>query len=360
MSQSNNELPAVLAALGVTAAIIGGGGWWLWNSGLIAVGAGRKAPVTNVEAASNTTSSGDTAASASSGSSSSSNAGSEFSSVSAPSGEFAYGGSTTWAPLRGEVDPLIEQAQPGFDLVYKNASGSSEGIQLLIDGKLAFAQSSRPVKPAEKQRAQRNGVTLQEIPVALEAVAIATHPDLPIPGLTIEQLRDIYIGRVNNWNQVGGPNLPIVPTSRGDSGTVQFFEEVVLNGQAFTPNTQKLPNTTAALRFVSETPGAIYFASAPEVVGQCTVAPLPIGNSIRELVPPYQNPYVAPSDCPGKRNQLNLAAFQSQAYPLIRPLYVVIRKDGQPGAQAGAAYANLLQTGEGAELLKGVGFVPLP
>ncbi|MEM6451061.1 MAG: PstS family phosphate ABC transporter substrate-binding protein [Cyanobacteria bacterium P01_D01_bin.105] len=360
MSQSKNEIPALLFALGLTAAIVGGGGWWLLNTFR------GDGPVESIAASG--VDSPDGASSVPNGAppnvniANAPNADAEgtFSGISVPSGKFAYGGSTTWAPLRGEVDPMIEQAQPGFDLVYRNASGSSEGIQLLIDDELAFAQSSRPVTAAEKRQAQRKGVTLQEIPVALEAVAIATHPALPIPGLTIAQLRDIYIGRVNNWNQVGGPNLPIVPTSRSDSGTVQFFTEAVLEGQAFTPNTQKLLNTTAALRFVSETPGAIYFASAPEVVGQCTVAPLPIGNSVRELVPPYQNPYVSPEDCPGRRNQLNLDAFQSQAYPLIRPLYVVIRKDGQAGEQAGMAYANLLQTEEGTERLKETGFVPLP
>lgn len=351
MSQSKNEIPALLIALGLTAAVVGGGGWWLLSSGVLGGDDSATANVADPKAADAGESAADDAQSTS---------GSTLASISAPSGEFAYGGSTTWAPLRGSLDPLIEQAQPGFDLAYQNASGSSEGIQRLIEGELAFAQSSRPVTTAEKRAAQQQGVTLQEIPVALEAVAIATHPDLPIPGLTLTQIKDIYTGKVTNWNQVGGPNLPIVPTSRGDSGTVQFFEEVVLEGQAFAANTQELPNTTAALRFVSQTPGAIYFASAPEVVGQCTVAPVPVGKSIRELVPPYQNPYVSPDDCPERRNQLNLDAFQTQTYPLIRPLYVVIRKDGQMAQEAGAAYANMLQTEEGGELLTQAGFVPLP
>ena len=351
MSQSKNEIPALLISLGLTAAVVGAAGWWLLDSGII--GGGSTSGGSTQENVADVGEDG----SDSSDSSAGANAAGAFAAVAAPSGEFAYGGSTTWAPVRGEIDPLLEEAKPGFDLVYTNASGSSDGIQKLIAGELAFAQSSRPVTAAEKRSAQLQGVTLREIPVALEAVAIATNPDLSIAGLTIEQLRDIYVGSVNNWNQVGGPNLPIVPTSRRDSGTVQFFEEVVLEGQSFTPNTQLLANTTTALRFVSETPGAIYFASAPEVVGQCTVAPLPVGQSVRELVPPYQTPYVSPENCPGQRNQLNLSAFQDQSYPLIRPLYVVVREGTE---EAGTAYANLLKTQEGGELLKQVGFVPLP
>ncbi len=354
MSQSKNETPALIIALGITIAVVGAGGWWLKSSDLLSGGGlsdAAETMQTTVNGAENPQPV-DIASSFSGGT---------FADVSnIPNGRFFYGGSTTWAPLRSTFDPQVQQAQPGFSLVYKDASGSSEGIELLINGELAFAQSSRPLSAQEKQQAQQRGVTLQEIPVAMEAVAIATHPDLPIPGLTLTQLKDIYTGSITNWNQVGGPNLPIIPTSRGDSGTVQFFQEVVLNDQPFAPTVQRQNTTTAAIRFVSENPGAIYYASAPEIVGQCTVAPLPIGTSGSQLVAPYQNPYVAPTSCPTQRNQLNLNAFQSQTYPLIRPLYIIVRKDGQLTEQAGTAYAQLIQTEEGGELLKEAGFVPLP
>ncbi|MGC1308017.1 MAG: PstS family phosphate ABC transporter substrate-binding protein [Phormidesmis sp.] len=349
MSKSNNETSALIVTLAITAAIIGGAAWWLKDSGLLQLGEGSP----TLETTQNNSDGG----SAGGGS-----AGAGFSDVTnVPSGRFTYGGSTTWAPLRGVADPVIGGALPNFKLEYRDASGSSDGIAKLIAGELDFAQSSRPLEEAEKQQAQAAGFALEEIPVAMEGVAIATNPNLSIPGLTLNQIKGIYTGQITNWSQVGGPNLAIVPASRSnDGGTVQFFQETVLAGQPFTPNTQRLSTTTAALRFVSDNPGAIYFASAPEVVGQCTVAPLPIGAEGGQLVPPYQQPYVAPANCPSQRNQLNLSAFQSQAYPLTRPLYVIIRKDGQPAEQAGTAYAQLLKTQEGARLLQQAGFVPLP
>ena len=353
MSQSKNEMPALIIALGVTLAIVGAGGWWLTKSGVLSGGQSGLN-----QTAQSSTENGSFNAPVDISSSFSGGAFSDVSNI--PNGRFFYGGSTTWAPLRGTFDPKVQQAQPGFSLVYKDAAGSSAGIQMLMNGQLSFAQSSRPVSNPERQQAQQQGITLQEIPVAMEAVAIAVHPNLPIPGLTLAQLKDIYTGSITNWNQVGGPNLPVLPISRGDSGTVQFFQETVLQGQNFSSAIQQLGTTTAALRFVSDNPGAIYYASAPEIVGQCTVAPLPIGTSGTQLVAPYQNPYVTPSNCPTQRNQLNLSAFQNQSYPLIRPLYVIIRQDGQLGEQAGTAYAQLLQTDEGGELLKAAGFVPLP
>ena len=357
MTQPKNETTALLVALGLTAAVIGGGFWWLKSSGIL--GGSPQANQTT-QPADITPAGNSQAGNSQPGTSASSTSGAFSGVANVPGGEFRYGGSTTWAPLRGEVDPAMQSAYPSFKLNYVDASGSGGGIQKLIGGELDFSQSSRPLTSKEKRDAQQNGITLQEIPVMTEAVAIAIHPDLSVPGLTLTQLKDIYTGQITNWNQVGGPDLAIRPASRAkNGGTVKFFEEDVLEGDAFAPAVEIVANTTQALRFVSENPGAVYFASAPEVVGQCTVAPLAIGTSARQLVPPYQQPYVPPENCPASRNQLNLQAIENQTYPLTRPLYVIVKQDGQAAEQAGNAYAQLLRTDEGKALVREAGFVPL-
>ena len=350
MTQPKSETAALVVALGLTAAVVGGGFWWLRSSGTL----GGQTASTNVSAP---TQAANELPSDAPEVQLSSNPLSGVAEV--PRGEFRYGGSTTWAPLRGSVDPALQETYPSFELIYQNTLGSEDGIQKLIAGELDFAQSSRPLNSKEKRDAQTAGISLQEIPVMMEAVAIAVHPNLNIPGLTLTQLKDIYTGQTTNWNQVGGPNLEIVPASRSAGGTVQFFEEDILAGDRFTPSLQEVPTTTQALRFVSENEGAIYFASAPEIVGQCTVVPLAIGTGAQQLVAPYQQPYVDPEDCPSRRNQLNLQAIENQTYPLTRPLYVVLRSDNPLSQQAGTAYANLLQTEDGQALLNQAGFVPL-
>ncbi len=361
MGKSNNETPALVVALMVTVLLVGGGGWWLYQSGFI--GGSRDNEVSDGNGTTTAAQPSEPETSSIPSTPPTGAASLEtFSEVpDVPQGTFSYGGSTTWAPLRGAVDPLIQSAVPSFQLIYKDADSSSAGIQLLTEGELDFAQSSRPLNSAEKRRAQQAGLELQEIAVALEAVAIATHPDISLPGITLAQLKDIYTGNITNWSEVGGPNLAIKPASRSaDGGTVQYFQEDVLKGEAFTPTLTTLDTTTEALRYVGTTPGAIYFASAPEVVGQCTIAPLPVGSSVQQFIPPYRQPYVDPADCPLRRNQLNLNAFQSQTYPLLRPLYIAMRKDESTSEQAGTAYVNLLKTREGQELLTQTGFVPLP
>lgn len=283
-----------------------------------------------------------------------------------PSGLFNYGGSTTWAPIRKEVDSAIQTVHPNFQLRYTDPTvgtpGSSSGIRMLLEDQLAFSQSSRSLKDEEYQQAKDRGFNLQQIPVAIDGIAIAVHPDLDVPGLTVRQLQEIYTGTITNWNQVGGLNLPIIPYSRRpeDGGTVEFFIENVLEGNELSSTVQLVSNTTQALRLVSQNPGSIYYASAPEVVPQCTVKSLPIGRQPQQWVEPYQKPLVSPQDCQnGQSNQLNAPAFQNGDYPITRRLFVIVKQNEQLDRKAGEAYAQLLLTDQGQDLLEQSGFVSL-
>lgn len=343
MSQKNEILPLLLTVM-VTSAILGGVAWWLINK-----------TVPNLSPSSTSSSSSpdnqipETLGAA----------------KNIPEGLFNYGGSTTWAPIRKEVDYIIQQVWPQFRLVYTDPTtgtpGTGSGIRMLIENQLAFSQASRSLKDEEIERAQQRGLTLKEVPVAIDGIAIAVHPDLPVSGLTIEQLKDIYTGKITNWQQVGGPNLAIIPYSRRkeDGGTVEFFIDQVLEKSDFGSNVQYVYSTTPALRKVAENLGGIYYASAPEVVPQCGIKSLPLGKSEDKFVPPYQQPSIPPDQCPQQRNQLNELAFQKGEYPITRRLFVIIKQNGQLDEQAGQAYADLLLTDQGQKLIEKAGFVPL-
>lgn len=279
-----------------------------------------------------------------------------------PTGTFNYGGSTTWAPIRKDVDPVLESICPQFILRYTQPvagkPGSGTGIQMLLDNQLSFSQSSRSVKAEENATAQQKGFSLKEIPVAIDGIAIAVNPTLNIPGLTVTQLKDIYIGKITNWQEVGGPNLPITPYSRTKEagGTVDFFVENVLEKASFGTNVSYVDTTTEALRKVALIKSGIYYASAPEVVPQCLIKSLPLGRN-DQFVPPYQEPRVPASECPGKRNQLNAQALRTGSYPITRNLFVIVKQNGQTDQQAGEAYANWLLTQESQGLIEKAGFV---
>jgi phosphate transport system substrate-binding protein len=238
-----------------------------------------------------------------------------------------------------------------------SAPGSGAGIKMLNDGQIAFAQSSRPVMDEEYQQAQGRGAALKQIAVAIDGLAVAVNPSLNVPGLTIEQLKGIYTGQITNWNQVGGPNLPITPFSRNVQlgGTVELFVDQVMNKQPFSNSVQIVSTTTQALQKLGATPGGIYFASAPEVVPQCSIKPLPVGKDANSFVPPYQGALV--TQCPAQRNQLNIQAFQNGTYPLTRNLFVVVKQNNGAEQRAGEAYANLLLTNQGQTAIANAGFV---
>ncbi|MEH2398620.1 PstS family phosphate ABC transporter substrate-binding protein [Nostoc sp.] len=347
MSQKN-EIPILVLSILITVGLVAGGFWWF----------SRKSGVDLNTINSGSTKTPQTASEQPSGKT--------FASVQdVPTGLFNYGGSTSWAPIRLVVDPGIQAARPELRLRYvepSNASpGSGTGIQSLIDGQLAFAQSSRPVLDQELSRAQQRGFTLKQIPVAIDGLAVAVNPNLNISGLTIDQLKSIYTGKINNWSQVGGPNIPIKPYSRRivDGGTVELFVQDILGGQAFSSNVEFISTTTQALQKLAGSPGSIYYASAPEVIPQCSIKALPLGRTQGQYIAPYQEPSVLPSECPGKRNKLNTEAFQSGKYPITRNLFVVVKQNGQTEQQAGVAYANLLLTEQGQELISQAGFVKI-
>jgi phosphate transport system substrate-binding protein len=282
-----------------------------------------------------------------------------------PTGLFSYGGSTAWASIRLMVDPIIQAERREFSLRYLQPKydpvGSSSGIEMLQDGRLSFVQTSRPLLDEERRLAESKGLKLDQIPVAIDGVAIAVNPNLDLPGLTLDQLRSIYRGEVTNWQEVGGPDLDILPYSRPLSadGTAEFFVKAILQERGFGQTVEFIYTTTQALRVLANTPGAIYYASASEIVPQCTVKALSVGSQIGNLVSPYQLPVIPTQQCPEKRNQANIQAFQTGQYPLTRLLYVVLNRNGRAEEAAGEAYANFLLTAQGQELIRSAGFVAI-
>lgn len=281
-----------------------------------------------------------------------------------PQGIFKYTGSSAFSSLRSPaVLAIFQQSQPNFQLRYvapiDRTSDSGNGIRMLLNGELSFAQSSRPPELNELKQAEHQGFKLQAIPVAIDGIAIAVNPSLNLSGLTVRQLQQIYAGEVTNWQQIGGPNQLITPYYRRyqDMGAVEFLPK--LNDRSLGRNVKLTSSTNQALKLVAADLGGMYVGSASEVVNQCTVKSLPIGLTPGSWVPVYQPPLVPLSSCPEQRNQLNLLALKRREYPLTRRLFIVVKRDGGLDEKAGLAYANLLLSDQGQALIKQSGLVPI-
>ena len=145
-------------------------------------------------------------------------------------------GSDTMVILGQRLAEQYMVKTPGV-VVQVNGGGSGTGIAALINGTVDLAQSSRAMKDDEKQKAaQSRGSEVVEQAVALDALAVFVHSASPVQSLTMAQLKDIFQGKVTNWNQIGGPNATIVLYGReNSSGTYDYFREHVLNKEDFAP-----------------------------------------------------------------------------------------------------------------------------
>jgi serine/threonine protein kinase len=295
-----------------------------------------------------------------------------------PTGTFKFGGSTTWATTRQPniaIDSIIKGAFTGYNIEYidnnspsvnirsistgkcDKKTGSNTGICWLIQGDLDFAQSSVSLSKSKyADVAAANHLT--EEAVAYDALTIVVNRELNVPGLTIDQLRGIYTGKITNWSQVNGPNLPITPFSLGESsGTFSSFKDLVLQ-----PGEQLkatfVGTNSEGLQKIKGGKSGIYYGSAKEViVDSCLTQPVPIGKTVNTFKP-YQEPLQPLSAClKGERNKINPEVIKNQTYPLTRKIYVVIKADGSDRQKAGEAYAKLLKTKQGQELLERAGFV---
>jgi len=119
--------------------------------------------------------------------------------------------------------------------VYTEGGGSAQGFQALIEGEADICTSSRPMLPHEvrqlAEKHQRLGIAHL---VAKDALSIYINPMNSITNLSLQQLKDIYTGKITNWKDIGGVDHPInVYTRSPNSGTFLYFKEHILDNEAY-------------------------------------------------------------------------------------------------------------------------------
>lgn len=220
--------------------------------------------------------------------------------------------------------------------------GSGTGIAALINGTVDLANASREMKPEEIAAARANGFDPIEHAVAQDAIAVVVHPSNPVQGLTLQQLSDIYTGKLTNWREVGGEDRPIVLLSReSNSGTyVYFLEEVIRLGQTsdllFSPETLLMPSSEGISTEVRQNPNAIGY----DGLGYVTADQKVLG-----VARDADSPFVLPA----------VATVNDDTYPISRALYMYTA--GEPTGQVKAYLDYIL--GEGQAIVPTLGFVPL-
>jgi phosphate transport system substrate-binding protein len=241
-------------------------------------------------------------------------------------------GSTTVLPIAQVTLEAYMKANPGAKISL-SGGGSGEGIKALIDGSTDIANSSREIKSAEVALAKSKGVEPKEIAVAIDAIVPIVNPKNRVKDLTIDQLSQIYQGKIKNWKEVGGDDLQIVVISRdSSSGTFEAWGEMVLNKAKVTPKAQMQASNGAIVQAISKNRYAIGYIG--------------IG---------YINKTVKPLTVNGVAASAKTAL--SKEYPVSRFLYMYT--NGEPKGET-AKFIKFILSSEGQKLVAKEGFVPLP
>ncbi|KAB8334104.1 hypothetical protein SD80_006535 [Scytonema tolypothrichoides VB-61278] len=271
-----------------------------------------------------------------------------------PQGTFNYGGSVVFSPLRNSFHKAINQVYPKFGLRFTepryNNPGQNTGISMLLDGELSFAQSSKPLEDTHYSKSKERGFSLQQVPIGIDGFLLFTHRDVSMPGLSVDQIKDIFKGKITNWKEVGGSDLPITAFAFnpkfGSSLSILLGPEL----DKLSAKVQFMRDYTDGVRKVSSIPGAIGIGSTGAILGQQSIRPLALAKDNTKN-------YVQPFTDDGK--QVNAAALRDGTYPLTRRLFIVIRRDATIDEAAGVAYVNLLLSKEGQQYIEKAGFVPI-
>jgi len=225
--------------------------------------------------------------------------------------------------------------------------GSGVGIAALINGTTDIANASRAIKGSEMDKAKQAGYYPEEFKVALDSLAIVVNKANSVNELTLKQVMGIYTGRINNWNEVGGANQPILRYSReSSSGTYQFLKENILNNQDYAPDCQTMPGTSAIANAVSKDPAGIGYGGAAYYVAQSELKILSIKKDDKSEA-------VNPVTGDGK---VDYEATWSGKYPIWRYLYMYT--PFKPKGEI-KAYMDWIMGPEGQKIVEEIGYVPL-
>src|SRR5678816_591017 len=117
-------------------------------------------------------------------------------------------GSDTMVILGSKWAEIYMKANAGRTIAV-TGGGSGTGIAALINGTTDIAESSRPMADTERAEIQKaTGAPVEEHVVARDGVTVYVHTSNPLKAITMEQLADVYTGKITNWKELGGPDRP--------------------------------------------------------------------------------------------------------------------------------------------------------
>ena len=246
-------------------------------------------------------------------------------------------GSTTVLPIVQKAADQYMAAHPDAD-IQVSGGGSGVGVQMISAKTVDIGMSSREVTKDEKA----NNPAFVITPVAQDGVAVIVNPANTIQYITLDQARDIYLGKITKWTEITGANVPntnnqIVVVGRDSaSGTRTYFDQTVLGTATATNKMLEKNSNGAVLQTVAQTPGSVGYVSIGFVSKD--VKALPIWYNANKIVP------------------ASLANVKDLSYPMSRNLYVITNG---PASGLTSDFIKYVLSTDGQKIVADEGYVPL-
>lgn len=240
-------------------------------------------------------------------------------------------GSTTVLPIAQKTAEVYMKKNPGVNVIVRGG-GSGVGITSIIDGTCDIANSSRAIKQKELDNAFKKSRQLKAHTVAMDAIVIIVNPSNNLAGLSKQQVKDIFTGKIKNWKELGGSDMKIVAVSRDSaSGTFEAFIEYALDKKRVRPDALTQSSNQGVINIVAQTKGAIGYVG----LGY-------ISEKVKALM---YNGVEASRDTVLKNK-----------YSLARPLFMYTSNDMKPEVKK---FMDFVKSSEGAYLVEEAGFISL-
>jgi phosphate transport system substrate-binding protein len=237
-----------------------------------------------------------------------------------------------WAEVYMQKNPAVKLQVTG--------GGSGIGFAALQNKQTDIANASRKIRAKEIETCIKAfGKRPREYAVAKDGLSVYVHVDNPIQELSLEEIGNIFTGKIRNWKELGGADAPIILYSReNSSGTYEFFKENVLKGRDFAASAQTLAGTAQVLQAVAKDKGGVGYGGAAYGQGAKHLKVSKIkGEAAIE---------------PTEENVVN------DKYPISRFLFMYLNPDLEKGDIK--SYLDWIRGDDGQKVVKDVGYFPLP
>jgi phosphate transport system substrate-binding protein len=223
-------------------------------------------------------------------------------------------------------------------------SQTSEAYKALIDGKTVLLLIARGPTADELKAARDKRVELVLEPVALDALVFVVNPKNPIAGLSLEQVRSVFGGKVTRWSQLGATgalaDLPVRAYVReSGSGSEELMRGLVMKGRPMIDlKDYRIPTMRGLINHV---------ASEPDAIGYTVFY-------YQQFMSDRSRTRVIPIDGVAP----DTATIAARRYPVTCEVFMVTRK-GLPQQSAAGKLRSWLLSDEGQAVVRESGYVPI-